>query len=256
MDPRPCLARANNGAAVSRAARHDRSPRPGPPPKQSPFRRLQIHVNDDKTRAIAYSLRNGRTCRTQHRFGGLAQRAGALSARAPLVAAIAQYQLVTIHPWMDGQRANVASARQLHLFCKNDYDLKGFFSIEEQFDLDLGGYYGCASDESARQLLLRQKRPRPYTVARVLPEEHVRRLPSGEGRGHQQIVVHFGRGAGPGLRSILQPLRDARFQHGAPGEETWCDRTHGPGAHRPLAENGKAEIVDFSRKNRSYRFTS
>jgi Fic family protein len=109
-------------------------------PRFSTYRRAQNSVRDDKTGAIAYMPPEA------HDVTGLAAglaswlNDGAKSLPVPVVAAIAQYQLVTIHPWMDG---NGRTSRALGNFIlrKFGYDLKGFFSIEEQFDRDLSSYY-------------------------------------------------------------------------------------------------------------------
>jgi Fic family protein len=57
-----------------------------------------------------------------------------------LKAGIAHYQLVTIHPFMDG---NGRTARALATFIlyREKYDLKQFYSLEEYYAEDLKGYY-------------------------------------------------------------------------------------------------------------------
>lgn len=58
----------------------------------------------------------------------------------PLIAAIAHYQFVTIHPFFDG---NGRTARLITTFIlqRNGYDLKGLYSLEEYYARNLGAYY-------------------------------------------------------------------------------------------------------------------
>ncbi len=62
----------------------------------------------------------------------------------PLVAAIAHYQYVTIHPYYDG---NGRTARLLTTFVlhRGGYDLKGLYSLEEYYARNLDAYYTAMS---------------------------------------------------------------------------------------------------------------
>lgn len=57
-----------------------------------------------------------------------------------LRAGIAHYQLVTIHPFMDGNGRTARALATLILYLEK-YDLKGFYSLEEYYAQDLKNYY-------------------------------------------------------------------------------------------------------------------
>jgi len=58
----------------------------------------------------------------------------------PIKAAIATYQLLTIHPFEDGN-GRTARALASYILATADYDVKGFHSMEEYYVEDLQGYY-------------------------------------------------------------------------------------------------------------------
>lgn len=72
------------------------------------------------------------------------QRAEKEKIPAPLIAGLAHYQFVTIHPYYDG---NGRTARLLATFIlhRSGYGLNGFFSLEEYHARDLEDYYGALS---------------------------------------------------------------------------------------------------------------
>ena len=57
-----------------------------------------------------------------------------------LKAGIVHYELVRIHPFVDGNGRLARSVATLVLFLEN-YDIKKFFSLEEYFDRDAAHYY-------------------------------------------------------------------------------------------------------------------
>jgi Fic family protein len=63
---------------------------------------------------------------------------------APILAAIAHYQFVTIHPYYDGNGRTARLLATLVLY-QGGYDLKGLYSLEEYYARDLQGYYGAIS---------------------------------------------------------------------------------------------------------------
>jgi cell filamentation protein, protein adenylyltransferase len=64
----------------------------------------------------------------------------------PIVAAIAAYQLLTIHPFWDGN-GRTARALATYILKRGNYDLKGFYSMEEFYDKDIQRYYGSLQRE-------------------------------------------------------------------------------------------------------------
>jgi Fic family protein len=58
----------------------------------------------------------------------------------PLVASIAHYQFVTIHPYYDGNGRTARLLTTLILYL-GGYDLKGIYSLEEYYARNLGAYY-------------------------------------------------------------------------------------------------------------------
>ena len=58
----------------------------------------------------------------------------------PIKAAVTAYQLVTIHPFSDGN-GRLARALSLYTLMLHNYDLNGFFTVEEYYANDLQQYY-------------------------------------------------------------------------------------------------------------------
>lgn len=58
----------------------------------------------------------------------------------PIKAAISAYQLVTIHPFDDGN-GRLARAIAHYILMLGGYDLNGYFSVEEYYSKNLGQYY-------------------------------------------------------------------------------------------------------------------
>lgn len=58
----------------------------------------------------------------------------------PIIVAISAYQLVTIHPFDDGN-GRLARALASYILMLHDYDLNGYFTVEEYYARDLQKYY-------------------------------------------------------------------------------------------------------------------
>ncbi|WP_224721470.1 Fic family protein [Candidatus Wolbachia massiliensis] len=62
----------------------------------------------------------------------------------PIIAGIAHYQFVTIHPYYDGNGRTARLLTTLILYL-GGYDLKGLYSLEEYYAKNLGAYYEAIS---------------------------------------------------------------------------------------------------------------
>lgn len=113
----------------------------GPRARPTPFRDGQNVIRDGATGAIVYlppeskgvpSLMTGLVAWVQK-----AEREGL---PVPVIAGLAHYQFVTIHPYYDG---NGRTGRLLATFLlhRGGYGLNGFFSLEEHHARDLAAYY-------------------------------------------------------------------------------------------------------------------
>lgn len=68
-----------------------------------------------------------------------------------LKAGITHYELVRIHPFVDGNGRMARSAATLVLFLEN-YDIKKFFALEEYYDKDASHYYEALKSASSGDL--------------------------------------------------------------------------------------------------------
>ncbi|MCL5019857.1 MAG: Fic family protein [Patescibacteria group bacterium] len=67
-----------------------------------------------------------------------------------LKSAIAHYELVRIHPFLDGN-GRVARALSTLILFQESYDIRKFFSLEEYFDSDAGAYYDALQSVSKKE---------------------------------------------------------------------------------------------------------
>lgn len=68
-----------------------------------------------------------------------------------LKAGITHYELVRIHPFVDGNGRMARATATLVLFLE-DYDIKKFFSLEEYYDRDAGRYYEALKSAASGEL--------------------------------------------------------------------------------------------------------
>lgn len=75
-------------------------------------------------------------------FGWLEEQRGSRVLPAPLVAGILHYELVRIHPFVDGNGRTARLMALLWLYAEG-YDMKQFFCLDEHYDRDAASYYAA-----------------------------------------------------------------------------------------------------------------
>jgi Fic family protein len=113
----------------------------GPRARPTPYRDGQNVIRDSGSGAIVYMPPEAHDVPAL--TAGLVRwikEAEKTGVPVPLIAGLAHYQFVTIHPYYDG---NGRTARLLATFLlhRGGYGLHGFFSLEEHHARDLRGYY-------------------------------------------------------------------------------------------------------------------
>lgn len=112
--------------------------------RPTPYRDGQNVIKDSTSGMIVYMPPEAKDvpCLMQELVDWL--HAGKVELPCPIVAAIAHYQFVTIHPYYDGngRAARLLTTLILH---QGGYDLKGLYSLEEYYARDLQAYYDAIS---------------------------------------------------------------------------------------------------------------
>jgi Fic family protein len=117
----------------------------GPRAKPTPFRDGQNVIRDSGTGRLVYlPPEAGDVPGLMDTFTAWVRKAEKEALPVPLLAGLAHYQFVTIHPYFDG---NGRTGRLIATFLlmKHGYGLDGFFSLEEHHARDLEGYYRALS---------------------------------------------------------------------------------------------------------------
>jgi len=113
----------------------------GKPGKFTPYRGGQNVIKDSKSGRIIYMPPEAKDVpRLMKEMVSWVIRSEKEELAPPIIAALAHYQFVTIHPYFDG---NGRTARLLatYLIQKNGYGLHGLYSMEEHHAKELGKYY-------------------------------------------------------------------------------------------------------------------
>ncbi len=115
----------------------------GPRAKASAYRDGQNAIRDSATGALVYlPPEAGDVPGLMAELVAWVGKADREPLPVPLIAGLVHYQLVTIHPFFDG---NGRTARLLATFLlhRGGYGLNGYFSLEEHHARDLAAYYGA-----------------------------------------------------------------------------------------------------------------
>ncbi len=103
------------------------------------YRRVQNYVANSVTKEIIYTPPSA--LEVPHLMAKLVAWLGTDQETHPaLVAGIAQFQLVHIHPFLDGNGRTARLLSTLSLY-RTGYDFKRLFTISEYYDRDRSGYY-------------------------------------------------------------------------------------------------------------------
>ena len=103
------------------------------------YRKVQNYVVNSRTREVIYTPPNA--LEVPHLMGDFTQWLNSGEDISPvLVAGIAQFQLVHIHPFLDGNGRTARLLSTLVLY-KTGYDFKQLFTISEYYDKNRPAYY-------------------------------------------------------------------------------------------------------------------
>ena len=109
--------------------------------KATPYRTEQNVIKDSASADIVYMPPEATDVpKLMSEMAAWVRQAERSGMPSPIIAALAHYQFVTIHPYYDG---NGRTARLLATFLlqRDGYGLRGFFSMEEHHAKDLEAYY-------------------------------------------------------------------------------------------------------------------
>jgi Fic family protein len=111
--------------------------------RPTPYRDGQNVIRDGRTRAIVYMPPEAKDV-PDLMTGLIAWIVKNNDLPCAIIAAISHYQFATIHPYYDGngRTARLLTTLILHA---GGYDLKGLYSLEEYYALNLGAYYEAIS---------------------------------------------------------------------------------------------------------------
>lgn len=114
--------------------------------KKSRYRDGQNVIKDSATRAIVYLPPEAKDVPQlmSELIEWINQSINKNELPIPIIAALAHYQFVTIHPYYDGngRTGRLLTTLILHM---NGYGLRGIYALEEYYAINLGAYYSALS---------------------------------------------------------------------------------------------------------------
>ncbi|RKU29237.1 hypothetical protein C6497_06620 [Candidatus Poribacteria bacterium] len=117
------------------------------------FRKIQNYVVDNKTKEVIYTPPPASEVPILMLELVDWLRSNEASELSPLLkAGIAHYQLVTIHPFLDGNGRTARALANLILY-HSGYDIKKLFSLEEHYDMNPADYYEALQSVRATGIL-------------------------------------------------------------------------------------------------------
>ena len=117
--------------------------------KATPYRTGQNVIKDSSSGAIVYMPPEAKDVpKLMGEMAVWVRQAERSGIPGPIIAALAHYQFVTIHPYYDG---NGRTARLLATFLlhRDGYGMRGFFSMEEHHARDIEAYYNSLTVHKA-----------------------------------------------------------------------------------------------------------
>ncbi|MDP3987851.1 MAG: Fic family protein [Candidatus Levybacteria bacterium] len=112
-----------------------------PPEKVGVYRKTQVVVKNSKTNEVSFIPPKAEEVESQiSDFLAFYNSAQNQEIHPILKSGIVHYELVRIHPFLDGN-GRVARALATLILFLDDYDIRKFFSLEEYFDSNASDYY-------------------------------------------------------------------------------------------------------------------
>ena len=181
---------------------------------------------------------------------------------SPLIAGIAHYQFATIHPYYDGngRTARLLTTLILHL---GGYGLKGIYSLEEYYALQLNDYYQALSVGPSHNYYMGRDKAditgwlEYFTEGMAIAFENVylsMRCAKKDGYQDQSNLI---RSLDPKQRKVLELFSSFETITARQISELFCFKPRtGSKLCKDWVESGFLIVVDFSRKARRYRLSS